>query len=680
MKILQKQFNKEELNSIKNLSVACNLLEQTTAILYSRGYDTLEKVDRFLSAGKDNFISPFALSGVKEAVERINFAKENGETVVVYGDYDADGICATTVLYRTLLEYGVNVYAVVPERENGYGLSQTTIDEIVENLFPDLLITVDCGISCYQEVEYLKDVGVDVIVTDHHELPKILPDCTIINCKLKNQEYSFDSLCGAGVAYKLSYALIKESANKFLDVVALATVADSMPLVEENRDIVTEGIKNIKKGQVCNAIKTLIEVSGIKEVTASSLAYGVAPRVNAAGRMGDANSALKMFLSDSDFEVQKLSSTLSNYNVDRQAECENLYQKVKDELKTHGNYESVIVLYGKNYINGILGIVSARIAEEFNKPTILFSKIDEFLHGSARSIEGINIFEAIGACSSNLVDFGGHAQAAGVTIEEENLEDFAISLNEYITKNYKGLTLEKIVEVDCFIDGRFSERLTSEMALFEPCGQGNKKPTFALNVDSVKAYPIKEGSKHVAFSTKYNDFMYFNGLSSIELLKSNALKTIIFEPNLSNFKGRNYLKGYVRQVAKVQDDSEIKNLENLKDLFFSLKTSSDVSFIIKEAKTKFNTQLNLLNLSVDRGVFATIYKEIVKEVNYKKLSVSDAFKVDVSGQSQIQIAFAVSVFLELEFLQEKDGVIQVNKNSKSSLENSLIYKNIKNLQ
>ena len=311
MKIIQKQFTNEELNSIKNLSKSSNLLCETAAILYSRGYDTLEKIDKFLNAGKQNFYSPFLLSGVKEAVERLLAAKENGETVVIYGDYDADGICATTVLYRTLIEYGVNVYAVVPEREDGYGLSQKSIDEVCENIFPDLLITVDCGISSHDEVEYLKDLGVDVIVTDHHELPKILPDCTVINCKLKDQEYPFDSLCGAGVAYKLATALIGEKANKFLDIVSLATVADSMPLVSENRDIVTEGLKNIKNGKVCKAIKSLIEISGIKEITASSLAFGVAPRVNAAGRMGDANSALKMFLSDSDFDVQKLSTALS---------------------------------------------------------------------------------------------------------------------------------------------------------------------------------------------------------------------------------------------------------------------------------------------------------------------------------------------------------------------------------
>ena len=671
MKIIQKQFTNEELNSIKNLSKSSNLLCETAAILYSRGYDTLEKIDKFLNAGKQNFYSPFLLSGVKEAVERINIAKENGETVVIYGDYDADGICATTVLYRTLIEYGVNDYAVVPEREDGYGLSQKSIDEVCENLFPDLLITVDCGISSHDEVEYLKDLGVDVIVTDHHELPKILPDCTVINCKLKDQEYPFDSLCGAGVAYKLATALIGERANKFLDIVSLATVADSMPLVNENRDIVTEGLKNIKNGKVCKAIKSLIEISGIKEITASSLAFGVAPRVNAAGRMGDANSALKMFLSDSDFDVQKLSTALSNYNVDRQSECESLYLKVKEMLKTHGNYESVIVLYGEDFIGGILGIVSARITEEFNKPTILFSKIDEYLHGSARSIDGINIFEAIGECSKNLVDFGGHAQAAGVTIEEKHLEDFALSLNDYVTKKYKGLTLEKVVEVDCFIENRFSERLASEMALFEPCGQGNKKPTFAIDINSVNAYPIKDGSKHIAFSTKYNDFMFFNGLQNLDLLLSGALKTIIFEPNLSNFKGRNYLKGYVRQIAKKEDKEFTNKVNSLKNLFFSL-TTGDLQNV--------KNQDFINSLKTERSDFTLIYKAIANALQNGEKPLEELVTDSALNFNLEQVIFAVCVFLELEFIIEQNGVITLNKNAKSSLENSLIYKNIKSLQ
>ena len=194
--------------------------------------------------------------------------------------------------------HSIEAAAVIPERENGYGLSEGVLNEVLETYFPDLIITVDCGISAKNEVEYLKDLGGDVIVTDHHEIPLELPDCTVINCHLEGQEYGFDGLCGAGVAYKLAYALLGEEANCFIDLVALATVADSMPLINENRDLVYEGVNAIIKGRCNRAVKKLIEVSSLKEITASGLAFSVIPRINAAGRMGNARLSLQMFLSD----------------------------------------------------------------------------------------------------------------------------------------------------------------------------------------------------------------------------------------------------------------------------------------------------------------------------------------------------------------------------------------------
>ena len=246
MKLRQTNFTNEQLNTIDFLTKTTGLLKETVSILFSRGYTDKLSIEKFLNPSKKNFNSPFLLSGMTDAVERLELARDNGETVVVYGDYDVDGICSTTILYNALKDFGILANVVIPERINGYGLTESVIDEVVENYCPDLIITVDCGIGGDNEVEYLKDLGVDVIVTDHHEIPEVLPDCITINCRLKNQDYPFDSLCGAGVAYKLAYALIGEIADKYLDLVALATVADSMPLVDENRDIVVEGLNIIK--------------------------------------------------------------------------------------------------------------------------------------------------------------------------------------------------------------------------------------------------------------------------------------------------------------------------------------------------------------------------------------------------------------------------------------------------
>ena len=225
MKVTSKNLTLEQLNIVKSLAESVGITDITASILYKRGYDSIQKITKFLNPSQKNFGNPFDLSGMEEAVRRIELAKQNDETIIVYGDYDADGICASTILTRALKIYGVNVYTVIPEREDGYGLSEGVLEEVLDTCFPNLIITVDCGIGSVNEVEYLKELDIDVIVTDHHEIPEVLPNCTIINCKLPNQKYDFNGLCGAGVAYKLAYALLGEDANVFLDLVALATVA-----------------------------------------------------------------------------------------------------------------------------------------------------------------------------------------------------------------------------------------------------------------------------------------------------------------------------------------------------------------------------------------------------------------------------------------------------------------------
>ncbi len=582
MIILEKTFNEEQLNIINNLAKDCNITKETAKILYGRGYADVSLINGFLRPDKSQLNDPYGLVNMDKAVERITYARDNKETVVIYGDYDADGVCSTAVLYKALKRFGIDAITVVPERENGYGLSTSVIDEVLDNYFPDLIITVDCGISNHDEIEYLKDLGVDVIVTDHHEIPEILPECITINCKLKNQDYPFDSLCGAGVAYKLAYSLIGEKANDYLDLVALATVADSMPLILENRIIVKEGLELIKSGNSCKAIKTLINLVGLKEITAGSLAYGIAPRINAGGRMGDAYSSLKLLLSDSLNEIEELSNKLIKYNVERQSECEKLYSDAKEKLKTGGNYDNVIVLYDDNWKTGLVGIVSAKLAEEYNVPTILFTRSGDLFHGSARSIDGINIYEVIKECESVLSGFGGHSQAAGVTIEENKIIDFAKLLSKVIKNKTKPCDFDKKIEVDGRIDGELSRKFLKELSLFEPCGISNKKPIFLKQVNKVDANIIK--SAHLSFFSDGLDYMYFNGTSNYDILSLNSTKSLIVEPNISTYNGKEYIKGYVKFIADVKFNPEdlyfksfLLNIENLLEPVYNDYTEISLS-------------------------------------------------------------------------------------------------------
>lgn len=655
MKILEKKITNEQLNIAKELSKSLNILPLTAKILVERGIDTVEKAENFFNPEKAELTSPFLLNGIKDAVERITFARDNGETVVVYGDYDADGICASTILSNALRTFGLNVYSVIPERENGYGLSQKIIDEVIGNYFPDLIITVDCGISGKEQVEYIKDLGVDIIVTDHHEIPEEVPDCITVNCKFPNQDFGFDCLSGAGVAYELSYALIGEKANSLLDLVAIATVADSMPLIGENRSLVARGLSIMRSNKCRPQIKALLDISGAKDITATTLAFMLAPRINAAGRMGDAYSALKLLNSESFSEINELSKKLSNYNIARQEKCDELLRTCKEQLNVKGNYGKVIVLYGENWQNGLLGIVAAKITEEYNMPTVLLSKSGEYYHGSARSIEGVNIFEALTSVKDLTVDYGGHSQAAGVTIYHENIEEFAIGLNDYIEKNVPTELLEKQFEVDAYITEKFSMRLVKELSLFEPCGIENRKPVFAINTQKMNSYPIKDGSKHIAIPCENIDFMYFNGLEYLPIINSNEDKTLVFEINLSSFNGRESFKGFVKFIEVQNEFSKIY------ELIRKIKTGT-------ATKSDFET----FEFSVKREDFISVYKHIISASKQGAVSVLDAYLNYGGNGFGITYLFAGETFKELGFFTEST-ILKVNQGVKNDLTNSKIY-------
>ena len=535
-------------NLISDIAHALGVSHKLAKMLIDRGYDTPEKAYKFINPSLKDLLDPYLMSGMKEAVERIKLAKENGETVVIYGDYDADGISAVTVLTRSLKIFGIDAIPIIPERENGYGLSEEMVDGLVDAYLPDLIITVDCGISAYREVEELLDLGVDVIVTDHHEIPELTPNCVKINCKIED-DYPFDGLCGAGVAYKLATALIGSRADEFLDVVAIATIADSMPLVSDNRIIVTEGLKKIKSGKCNKTVKALANISGMKEISSTAISYTVAPRINAAGRMGDARSALSAFLSDDVLEIENYAKLLNEYNVKRQTECDLLYKTAKAKLSGKSPDNRVIALYDEEWKTGLIGIVAAKLVEEYSKPVILFTAKDGVLHGSARSVVGVNIFKALGGVKDYIQEYGGHAQAAGVSLLLKYFEDFERALNDYLVDNCDVADFVQETEVEELITEKFTVDFAREISLLEPFGIGNKKPVFAVECARAFATPLKFGSQHVSFKSPFIDLLMFYGVDKLQLLNSEIKKTIVFETNLSVFNGKESLKGYVKEIS-----------------------------------------------------------------------------------------------------------------------------------
>lgn len=537
------EFSEEQLNIISSLAAECNLCPQTVKILYGRGVKDKESIQSFLNPSKNRFISPFKMSGMREAVELISRARAEDWCVAVYGDYDADGICAATILGNALKDYGIQPVVLVPERCNGYGLSKELIDSIFEEYRPRLLITVDCGISCAEEVEYIKQQGAEVIVTDHHELPRLIPDCICINPKF-NDGYAYDNLCGAGVAFKVACAILGDEAYKYLDFAAIATVADSVPLTGENRDIVYEGLKLINSDpRPCYS-----QFFKDGTVTSQTLAFSIAPKINAAGRMGDAHSALRLF-NETDAEViSSLASKLNSYNADRQKYCDELYRSAKKMISEEGIKGKIIILSGEDWNSGFVGIVAARLADEFSLPVIMFVRNGDMYRGSARSVESVNIFEALKYAEKYLDEFGGHSQAAGVNVSASNFEAMKNALNEYMSVNFSGEDFSPAVYVSGELKGEFSARLAREVEMLEPFGVGNKRPVFLLEEGAMPVRSVKAQSAHISMKYGNLELMYFGGSRFAKLIESPAPKKIIFEYNLSFFRGKEYIKGFVRDI------------------------------------------------------------------------------------------------------------------------------------
>ncbi len=575
MKIIYgKQLTTEEFAICQQIALECGILIDTAKLLFYRDINTVEKAKTFLNPSKNGFNNPFLLNGMAEAVQRINLARENNQKVLIFGDYDADGICATAILYYCLRDFGIKAITVIPERDEGYGLNIEKITKINEQEKIDLIITVDCGISDEEKIALINKMGIDVIVTDHHEPPQERLKCIAINPKLNKQEYPFKGLCGAGVAYKLGVALIGEKADEYLDFTALATVADSMELIGENRDIVVEGLKLFNRKDVRPQFKAILAENNGRLITAQGLAYTVAPKINAGGRMGDANLALSLLLTDKESEIFDYTAKLTEYNFARQVECDKIYKEAKAIISENSlENDQIILVKNKGWQAGFIGIVAAKLTEDYSRPVIVFAEQDGKFKGSARSIEQINIFDAIASASDLLVAFGGHSQAAGISVSEENFEKLRETLNLYVKNNCEKIDFEKKFYAEWDIKDEFSLRFANEIDMLEPFGVGNRKPLFTTEVEAVTSKPLKTGSPHYTYKTDAIEILDFNGEHNVFALSLPINKKVIFETNLSTYKNKQSLKGYSKHVVVDYDD-----FTRLKPLIFTNQIKTLVSY------------------------------------------------------------------------------------------------------
>ncbi len=479
-------------------------------LLMQRGISSAQEAEAFLHPHESQLFDPFMLAGMSEAAERILRARENLEDVCIFGDYDVDGVSASSLLSMFLKRLGMRVSVYIPSRhEEGYGLNEHAVIEIARNV--SLLITVDCGISCRGEVELAKSLGMDVIVTDHHRPGENIPDCTIINPLLG--EYPFPSLCGAGVAFKLVMAIAAElekaegeisnppgwsMAEEYVDLAALATVADIVPLTSENRVIVSLGLERINKNPR-PGVEALIHAAGLdgKTISAGNIGFQLAPRLNASGRLGDARRAMLLLTAQNEAEAAPIAKELEEENTARRA-CE---QQIVDEaLEQMKRYDllshKIIVIVGEGWNPGVIGLAASRLVTRYFYPVILLAEKDGVCVGSCRSIPGVDIFAALSSCADLMTKFGGHKQAAGLTIDRSKVDEMIARLDEFIGENVEREEYIPQLEYDLMLPlSEVSEEAVRQMELMQPTGFGNPSPVLLSEVTVESARAVgKEGA------------------------------------------------------------------------------------------------------------------------------------------------------------------------------------------
>ncbi|MCR4874834.1 MAG: single-stranded-DNA-specific exonuclease RecJ [Clostridia bacterium] len=553
------EYNQALLDQIVN---NLNVEKITAKCLLNCGLSSIEECEDFLNPSLDKLTKLENYVGLKEVVERIQRAIDNKERVLVFGDYDSDGICSCAMLKLFFKSKGLDADIFIPNRkEHGYGMSEEVLDFVTEEYDPDLFITVDCGIANVEEARYIyEDLGRDIVITDHHEPQDELPKCCIFNPHLSKDNGAYEHLCGAGVVLRLIEALSSfEESLKYYDIAAIATVADLVPLTKDNRAIVSYGLK-VLNSKPRKGVDMLIKTFSRDKLNSTDIAFKLAPRLNAAGRLADANPVVQLFFEEDAFLLKSLVEEINEYHNERQNLTKKLCEEV-EELMAHYDFDKypIVVLYKKGWDEGILGITAAKITKDYNRPVILLTDaLEGNIKGSGRSIETVNIFECVSNSNSPLLKFGGHSQACGLTLEKENIDLFRINLNKYFKEHYSNdVLLERNEKLFDFHEINNLIKVAKELEMLEPYGQANQKPLFESTIGNLNFKPMKEGMEHVVYKSGKFQMVGFYLLDKLDILNSAIEKSLVFTLTLSPFNNIDYVQALIKEVRCVSFDNYV---------------------------------------------------------------------------------------------------------------------------
>jgi len=538
----------------------------TLQLLYSRGLKTQKEIDEFLSPNYDTQVfDPYLFKDMEKAIKRLLEAIKKHEKILVYGDYDADGVCSTTIIYLTLKSLGLDVDTYIPFRESeGYGLNKKIVHTFIKQKY-NLIITVDCGISNIEEIALLHENGIDTIITDHHQEPPNRPEAVaIINPSLKDSGYPFSDLCGAGVAYKFVQAIIQKLHETntpvklpdgfekwLLDLVAIATVGDIVPLISENRVFVKYGLIVLEKSKNIG-IKKLIETVNNRsgKIDTTCIGWRIVPRINAAGRIEHASLAFNLLVAKSEEEAQKMTEILEENNKNRQKITENILNQALAQVEDISDEEKILFVMGEKWTAGVVGLVAGRISDKFHRPTLAISNEGDRYVGSGRSIPDFNITDALKECKEYLFRFGGHSQACGFTVVgDDNFDKFKKRMRELAGERLAGVELAPQLEIEAEVKlSEINWELWEDLEKFEPYGEGNEKPLFVaygLNVDSVQT--VGSDGKHLRVMVsqdggKTHKLIGFSFGEWCAKLKIGDKIDIVFELDINEWNGNRELQ------------------------------------------------------------------------------------------------------------------------------------------
>ncbi len=536
-------------------------------ILVNRGFDTTIEAENFLFPKLENLYDPFLLKDMDKVIKRIRKAIENDESIWIYGDYDVDGITSISVLIKGFEYLGLKLNYYIPNRlEEGYGISVAGLDKILDK-GADLIISVDCGITSVKEVEYVKEHNKDIIITDHHNCQDEIPDAyAIINPKQSDCDYPFDMLAGVGIAMKIVQALIGDEEfidnyDIFLDITSLGTVADIAPIVDENRIITKFGLVAIENTRNIG-LKALLEVSDLvnKPVTAGNIGFSLGPKINAAGRIGKPELGVELLTSKNHEQALEIARDLDELNKERQELEKQILEQIEGLIEEQVDItnDKIFVILGDAWHTGVIGIVASRISEKYHRPSIILSTDGEIAKGSARSVGDISIFDALNDCKDLFLGFGGHKQAAGLSLNLENVEAFRRQINAYAHKNITDEELIPNVKIDSVIhSNEISYETIDDLEKLEPHGMGNPKPVFIYNnlsIDNIRM--LGKQKEHIKLvlhdGTRTFEALAFRVLDKYVDLRSQDKLDLVMTLGKNSFRGIDTIQFMIKDIRRLE--------------------------------------------------------------------------------------------------------------------------------